>query len=398
VLRKTAGSSVQRVAQSAAMIALGLVVASSIANTITLHSYESAREVLVAIWIGVAVGWVALESFAPSDWRRLAPAAVSFVTLFAANRMLPDHQSVPRWTLSRDIGRAEPLEPARQYLSLATWEELMKRRHLEGAVRFSVDLEKPELRVGNLGLLAELSFVNGYSPMSLARLRPLIPLTVHGLVPDRRALEILERETGPRGLLEMAGVDGLVVGDALFRAVPAGWHLVAPVPGGVVLHRDGPPIPRAFAVDEALVVSSEKLAYATLYQRSEEVPAAALVEDGAPMQVRRFARAEVSDVRDERSSVRARVRVPSGGDAALLAFARPWLRGYEATVSGAPVPVRVFNGMQPAVVLPPGTQGEVILRYRPAWVRWALVIALGSLATVLALLLRDLKRPFSGSA
>src|SRR5262249_36091054 len=50
----------------------------------------------------------------------------------------------------------------------------------------------------------------------------------------------------------------------------------------------------------------------------------------------------------------------------LVIFSRPWFPGYRAECNGRPMPVEVFDLILPAVRLPAGTSGRVVLEYRPA--------------------------------
>lgn len=53
------------------------------------------------------------------------------------------------------------------------------------------------------------------------------------------------------------------------------------------------------------------------------------------------------------------------GSGGHLVWARAWYPGYEASWNGAPLVVRVVNGLFPGVTLPTGEAGELTLRYVP---------------------------------
>jgi uncharacterized membrane protein YfhO len=95
----------------------------------------------------------------------------------------------------------------------------------------------------------------------------------------------------------------------------------------------------------------------------------------------------VNVAEDSRNRVLADVEVPSGEHSALLTFSRPFFRGYRAELNGTNVKLDSYRGLMPTVEILPGTNGRLILTYRPGWLVWGSVIAGISLLVLLSPLL-----------
>jgi hypothetical protein len=70
---------------------------------------------------------------------------------------------------------------------------------------------------------------------------------------------------------------------------------------------------------------------------------------------------------------------------APIAFVRPFLDGYQASLNGQPVPVREYRNILPIVELPAGAGGLLELRYRPRGLTSGLM-ATGCAALVMLLI------------
>ncbi|MEP6810957.1 MAG: hypothetical protein ABI992_11995, partial [Chthoniobacterales bacterium] len=97
-----------------------------------------------------------------------------------------------------------------------------------------------------------------------------------------------------------------------------------------------------------------------------------------------WARAAVDRIVEDRNRVSANVSVPAGERPALLTFSRPYFRGYRATLNGRTLPVKSWRGFVPAVEIPAGANGRLILVYRPWWLLVGGAIALVSAVVCLA--------------
>ena len=78
--------------------------------------------------------------------------------------------------------------------------------------------------------------------------------------------------------------------------------------------------------------------------------------------------------------------MPAGADPALLVFSRPYFDGYRATMNGKKIAVDSYRGLVPVIKLPPGTQGRLVVIYRPWWLIAGGAIAAGSLLVILSAL------------
>ena len=154
---------------------------------------------------------------------------------------------------------------------------------------------------------------------------------------------LLNYQGGPNGELARLGVDGIVVAREMDVAPqPASeWQLVASTYEGRVFHRRGAPLARVRSVT-------------TINSRPNE----------------QFAGATVSRILDSRNRVEADVDVANGNRQALLAFSRPYFRGYEARLGNQKLAVTSYRGLFPLVEVPAGAQGRLTLTYRPYWLIW----------------------------
>jgi uncharacterized membrane protein YfhO len=119
------------------------------------------------------------------------------------------------------------------------------------------------------------------------------------------------------------------------------WDLVLSTEEGHVFHRRTGPFPRVRSVP---------------------------LIDSRPNE--QFVAAKISRINDSRNRVEADVAVSDGSGPALLTFSRPFFPGYRATLNGKEEKVSSYRGLMPLVELPGGSQGHLILSYRPWWLVW----------------------------
>jgi hypothetical protein len=357
--------------------------------------------------LGLAFCWWQIEARCPptSLLRKAMPAVVVLLSCGSACVTCAPGTEVPTWRISERIRQPGPLDPNIRYLSIHTLKDIF----VLDDTRFHERLEGigAELYFGNTPAYAGLDFVNGYSPMLPLGMHQLFHWEPHGgfygttdaypalggstvgllaspwgqgaliaasaLFPERIATDaerILTSETGPHGLLQLMGVDGLVVADRFEEywktLAENGWREVARVQDGRVFHRNGPASPRVRAIAEADLIADRFEAGRRLtHHGSEPVPLVLLAPASASPARVRFAPARVNLVEDGRNGAVAEVASAPGKDDILVVFARPWFPGYRATCNGQPVPVEVFDLIMPAVRLAAGTTGRIELEYRP---------------------------------
>jgi hypothetical protein len=206
---------------------------------------------------------------------------------------------------------------------------------------------------------AGLHFVNGYSPIRPSGIARQWFFSIHGEIDLGTVWWLLSHEAGPGRELAQLGIDGIIVANEMdFAPEPADeWELAFSNDEGRVFHRRGPPFE---CVRSATAIASRP---GTL-----------------------FSRATVSGVRNFRNSVAADVEVPPGNQSALITFSRPFFEGYKATLGGRSLEVRSERGIYPVVEVPPGSNGRLSLKYRPAWLVCGGAISLGCAALWLSAL------------
>ncbi len=299
--------------------------------------------------LGLAVIWAETEMLpARFRWiRSWAPAGITFGALLATYLCIPTNVGVPKYNLDQKLTRAEPLDPARLYLSVYPEAEHTYR---EGKTSGPVG---QIVRPGSTSMWGGVRFINGYSPIRPAGVARDFDVAIHGeLAPWSREL-LLEWEAGPDGKLARLGVDGIVVASELDLSPKpeTEWELADSSPEGRVYHRRGGPLPQVRSLES---------------------------DDSWPNE--QFAPATVRLIEDSRHRVVADVTVPTGELPGRLTFSRPYFRGYRATLDGRKLPVTSFRGLAPTVEIPAGATGRLVLCYRPSW----LVLG-GALALVSAL-------------
>ena len=291
-------------------------------------------------------------------WRWLAPALV-FGSLLLTYRALPMNAGVPVYPFPSSLTNAQPLDPARLYLSIYPPPESAYR--LENHPSPLGQLTRP----GSTSLWAGVRLVNGYSPIRAAGVGPAWAFYTHGEIDLSMADYLVGYEAGPDGLLAQLGIDGIIVArESPMVLQPASeWKVVAKSAEGTIYHRAGPP----FARVRPLIVPNEK-------------------SSGAHVRV----------LEDARQKVVAEIDLPAGDKSTQLVFSRPYFDGYRATLDGKKIPVDSYEGLAPTVQLAAGAHGRLTMVYRPWWLLlgsglagMSLVICLGAVAGALRARKRD---------
>jgi hypothetical protein len=288
------------------------------------------------IWIVLAIVavWVIVDLFWPNESvNEWLPAAITFSALLATYFCIPPNCGVPKYNLSQALTKPEPLDPKRLYLAIYSPAEAAYRREYRNGPVGEV------ARPGSTSMWAQLHFINGYSPILSAGVAREFKFFIHGEIDADFGRYLVENQAGHGGILEQLGIDGIVIASEIAAEPPkTDWQLEFSNDDGRLFHRKGEPFER--------VRSTEWI-------------------DSIPE--REFATAEISQIDDARNYVAANVDVPSGEQAALLTFSRPFFRGYEAWIGNQKLPVQSYRGLFPIVEIPAGSHGRLILCYRPAW-------------------------------
>ena len=278
------------------------------------------------------------------------PAAITFGVLLATYLWIPPNCGVPKYNLAPELTHPAPLDPQRLYLSIYPAPEHAYRieQHPEPV--------GTTVRPGSTSMFAGVRFVNGYSPIRPAGVAREFAAAIHGEIHPDVANLALYAQSGSDGLLELLGVDGIIVASEIStNPYPASeWQLTATTEEGRVFHRRGNPLGSVRSLT-------------SLDSRPNE----------------QFAPAEISRIIAGRNRIEADVTVPSRDAPALVAISRPFFSGYRARVGDRVLEVGAYRGLMPVIELPAGTKGRLTMVYRPWWLIWGGAIAAASVAAVL---------------
>jgi hypothetical protein len=286
------------------------------------------------IYFEIAAVWALFELFLPiAKVREWAPPGVAFATLLATYFCIPPNCGVPKYNFSQDLTKPEPLDSNRLYLAVYSPAEYAYRREYRNGPVGEV------ARPGSTPTWAQLRFVNGYSPILAAGVAREFKFFIHGEIDRDFGKYLVENQSGPGGILEQLGVDGIVIArEVTVDPSPEIWQLEFSSDDGRVFHRKGAPFAHVRSVEWIDTVPEKE-----------------------------FAAAKISDINDSRNWVTVEVDVPSGDASALLTFSRPYFRGYHARIDGQELRVDSYRGLFPVVEMPGGSHGQLTLIYRPWW-------------------------------
>jgi len=322
------------IAATAALVLTALTAtAMVILRTTGTHAFP-----LTWIFVGLAALWLLSTLWLNGcEFQKWAAVTLTFLTLLATYICIPTNCGVPNYNFSQQLLKPTPLDPERLYLSIYPWAELTY-----------CTSNKPQpvgdvLRPGSTPMWAGLHFINGYSPIRPAGVAREFATSIHGEINPSVGSDLLGTQAGKDGELALLGVDGIVVARELDIAPqPASeWETVLTTDEGRVFHRRGAP-----------------------FARVRSIPSI----DSWPGE--QFAAATISRINNSRNRVEADVDVPNGDRAALVAFSRPYFRGYEARLGNRKLAVTSYRGLFPIVEVPAGAHGRLALIYRPAWLIW----------------------------
>jgi hypothetical protein len=355
----------------------GALLLVSLAASMLLDRNFADTSTLAALLLALTVTWYLLERR-----ERVAaamPAVLTAASMLALFVVFSPPREVPLWPMDEALRKPSPFDPARTYLSLITAEDVMDIDLSDGRARIGLH---PELLPGNAPMYRGLRFVNGYSPITARGLRELFAMDVHGWIVGDGGNRILGVETAPNALLHHMGVDGLVVPAVLLPAHRAvlesrGWKIAGRVANAYVLHRQ-PALPqRAFASGRAVSVATEHDVSVVVRGRTKATLPVVLLRPDVSASAQQYGRRTILDVRESRNRTELTVRGIEG--TGLVVFRRMWLPGWRAELNGKRLRVLCADLLMPAVEIPPGMEGRLVLYYRPT------SLILGTLLAALAL-------------
>ena len=308
---------------------------------------------LTWIYLALATFW----TVADITWRRAftfrewAPVIVTSCVLLATYFCLPINPAVPKFNLDQKLLEPAPLDPQRLYLSIYPSPESEYRIEKKPGPIGQV------VRPGSTSMWAGLRFVNGYSPIRPAGVARDFWSYVHGNFDPDVGNKLLNEQAGPDGKLALLGVDGITMAREIdVDPQPVSeWELVFSNDEGRVFHRRGLPLATVRSVTALDSQSGEQ-----------------------------FATAMISRIDDSRTRVAADVDVPAAGKPALIAFSRPYFRGYQARLDEQTLFADSYRGLMPIIKLPPGSRGRLVLSYRPPWLVYGGALSILCLAILIA--------------
>ena len=322
ILALCAAEALREDRQSKVLLALLLVGVIAITMSILRTTGEHAFP-LTWILLGLAGIWAVIEFlFANSKLAAWTPASITFAAFLATYLCLPTNCGVPKYNLSQELTKPGPLDPQRLYLSVYPPPEFAYR--LDARPKPVGQLVRP----GSVSMWAGLRFINGYSPILPSGVAREFKTAIHGEIDWTIAKYLLEQQTGPDGELARIGVDGIIVApeSALDPKPNSEWELAYANDEGRVYHRIGRPFARV---------------------RSDF--------------------ANISRIADSRNRVEVDIDVPGGDRPALITFSRPYFPGFVARLNDRNLKVDSYRNLFPTVEVPGGSQGRLVLSYRPWW-------------------------------
>ncbi len=314
-----------------------IVIIALIAKTGGKHLFP-----LAWIFIGLALGWLLIESLQPNFLCEWAPAAVVFAALLANYICIPPNSGAPRYNLAQSLLEPQPLDPHRLYLSVYPPPEKFYRVEAKPGPVGQI------VRLGSTSMWAGLRFVNGYSPIRPAGVAREFASAIHGEVDPDLAQWLLQHQAGENGLFERIGIDGIIVAREFdFTPQPATeWELATEADEGRVFHRRGQAMPMVRSVN---------------FSGKNSI-------------------AKITDIVAGRNWVSASVVAPDGDRPALIAVSRPFFPGYRALIDRRHLAVFSERNLIPLIDVPPGTHGRLTLYYRPDWLIYGSALAITSAA------------------
>ena len=292
------------------------------------------------------------------------PAVVMILSLWVTYPVQPE--STPQWTFDDAVRQPGVFHDHITYFALMSEADVLADMETGGPIsRYA----KPIVYFGNTSMYAPLRLLNGYSALGgLPAYQRLFEIGWIGFVahPDH----VVRNYTSPYGLLWLLGVDGLILGRREMQTYAEmvenqGWKCTVKTAYGAVFERNKPRLARVWSPADVQWVrdSDEMLDY--LAGSPAELRNVLVADDPARPVRSGLSRANVSDIRENRLSVRCAVSNLKAAAPSLVAFARPYYPGYRAFFNGSELPVRLLNGLQAAVLVPPGSNGQLELLYRP---------------------------------
>lgn len=342
----------------------------------------------------LALGWMVADFIFETKPLVLSAVAVGVAatTLSLTNMDVSQRTTKPRWALDEGARRPAPMEPGRLYLSLYSRDDFLSEGCCALVSPGRAYGTGQNLLPGNSGMYPELTMINGYSALRLRSMQAVFGFGIHGYHMGNAPLSVLKRHVGAGRLLDLAGVDGLVLPERLVApfesaGLLSSWRAIGSRPGVAIYHRtlDRKPVISLMA---ARVTDSFDSAATLLEQDPGAAPVYLSARGTNLLAQMHFGEARLSHAHEARNQTIVTVTAPSDRDA-LLVFTRAWYPGFTATLNGRNLDVGTVDLIMPAVRVPARASGRLVLAYRPASVRYGSLLSGLSLVVLVALAVRS---------
>lgn len=306
---------------------------------------------------------------------RLIPVVLSSIALVLVYILPLNPRVVAKW-YTLDMLRTSDLhfDPAVRYVSLFTQKD------------FFVQDSVTSLLPGNTPMLVGVHFLNGYSPMMLDEEFRLFRFEYSGSMKSENIDTLLSKAFAQDGMLDLFGIDGVAFGYSMMAHAEnvkrQGWEVVSATPSGVVLHRIRKNnLPHAEStLAAAYGASDEAVTHMLLDAPNGERRHILLAEKGCLLPVDgTFTPISIRHIVEKRNTFSADILNNSGETPGLVVFKRAWYPGYRAFLDNEELPVLHADMLLPAVVIPPGRGGRLLLVYDPLPLRIGMAVTAGSL-------------------
>jgi hypothetical protein len=254
----------------------------------------------------------------------------------------------------------------------------------------------PAFRPGNTPQVANLEFINGYSPMRPAGMHTALGFwLVHGATEPHSASRLLRRDLGRGALLDHLRINAVAVpieSARQYGVVPGNWR-ARRIGNDLILERDALPGKDAYLQNSALLAANDEAAGELITTLT--APAfppvltnarAHTVEAPGTLRAAAFCSdAILTNVTRTRHSTEAEIDTRGCATDALVIFPRAWYPGFEGRIGAATVPLLKADVIMPALRVPPRTHSRIAVEYRPLAKRiapYSLALAFAMLAAL----------------
>lgn len=305
--------------------------------------------------------------------------------------------SYPQWNFTDSLVTKEPWKENIQYISFYLDQDIYT-----ASGRFEKEFGD-YLKPANLGMFSGVRCIQGYSPQAHFGLTKIFSFKWFGQIGDLSTAErILKYESGPDGLLNLMGIDGVVLSRSFSKYVPIlkqnGWNVVdasslnQSYDFAIIMERKNVAALRLRSINRATFLNNPRVILRLINNnKSENVPVL-IYEDNVVSKVTNveYANAKVELIKDGRNKTVFRVTNNAPDKSALILVSRPWYPGFKAVMNRKKLTVKIVDMIMPAVLVPPGESGIVNLYFRPFSLTLGISISIISLILMYLIYKRNL--------